>query len=102
MRSPCSFILRSACVVTGLRSSAMGHRRRFELGDLTEPEVAMRKLGVWEGELKGAHRTVAEPYDVEVQGAGPPAHVPLPASLGFHRPALPQQLGSREPGFEER
>src|SRR2546425_12738542 len=100
MRSAFSFILRSVCVVTGLGASAMGHRQRLELGDLPEPEVAMRQLGVRESELRRVHNAVAEPYDVDVQGAGPPPHPPFPAPLGLDGPTLPQQLGRLEPGLE--
>src|SRR2546428_9399333 len=100
MRSAFSFILRSVCVVTGLGSSAMGHRQRLELGDLPEPEVAMRQLGVRDGELGRAHGAVAEPHDVEVQRAGPPPPTPLPPPPGPDGPALPRNPAGGRPGSQ--
>src|SRR6267378_4970548 len=103
MRFPASFILSKECVVTDLASSAMGHRQRVEFGDLPEPEVPMRQLGVRDGERGGAHDANAELYDVEVQRARPPAHArlpcPVPPPVALDRPALPQQASGVERGL---
>src|SRR6266511_5520847 len=50
IRSPFSCIRSRSWVVTGNRSSAMRHHQCFDLGDLAPPEVAVRQLGVRNGE----------------------------------------------------
>src|SRR5260370_41320845 len=89
MRFPPAFILSRLCVVTGLRSSAMSHRQRDELGNLPEPEVPVGELRVRDGERGGVHGAIVEPHDVEIQGARPPAYTGAPPPPGPAPPPPP-------------
>src|SRR5260370_37794183 len=91
MRFPSPFILSRVCVVTGLSSSAMSHRQRVKLGKLPEPEVPMGELRVRDGERGGVQGAIAEPHDVEIQGARPPAYTgaPPPPPPSAHGPGPP-------------
>src|SRR6266851_1429290 len=99
MRFPSPFILSRVCVVTGLSSSAMSHRQSVELGNLPEPEVPMGELRVRDGERGGVHGAIAEPNDIEIQGARPPAYTgapppppPAPAPPPPHPPPPPYKM----------
>src|SRR2546428_2346663 len=98
MRSPRCFMATSSRVVTGYGSSAM-----VELRQLALPEGAVRKLGVRDQERGLTHHAIAEPHDVQVQGARSPAdpRLALAAALRFDRVKVDEQLGGLERGFEQ-
>src|SRR5882672_3479557 len=103
MRSPFSFMRSRSTVVSavGFFSSAMGHRGDFQLGNLAQPEITPRKLGMRDRQAGLVHDAGAEPHDVEVERPRAPALAPLAAALALDRSALCQQLLRREGGFEE-
>src|SRR6266436_1132667 len=97
MRSPFSFMRSSSTVVTvGFFSSAMGHRRCVELGDLAEPEITSGKLGMRNRQTGLAHRPLAEPHDVEIERALGAAH-----ARSRHRAVRGQERLRREGRLEQ-
>src|SRR5437764_839269 len=101
MRFPCCFICSRSCIVTGLGSSATGGRLAVELGDLPQPEVAARQLGMRDRELRFTHGAVAVAYDVQVERARTPPHRPHAAPLRFNRVQLREQLARLERRLEQ-
>src|SRR5713101_5721151 len=78
MRSPCSFIFKSAVTVTDLGASATGRSGGgVQLGDLPQPEVAVLELGVRQREIGPGQRAGTVAHDVEIERAGAPPHPPL-------------------------
>src|SRR5437879_2996766 len=107
MRSPRAFMARSSWVVTGLVSSAIGSRPRrqrgVELRQLPQPEGAVRKLGMWQYEVRLTQHPIAEAHDVQVQSPRSPAdpRPALAAPLRFDRVQLDEKVGGLEGGLEE-
>src|SRR5205809_3915956 len=94
MRSPFSFISSNVRVVTlGMFS--------FQLGDFALPEIAVRKLGVRNRQVRFPHQLVAVAHDIEVEGPRSPALATFPSPLGFDAPAMCQERSRRQCGFEQ-
>src|SRR5437764_13151436 len=105
MRSPRSFIDRRSYTVTGLGAGASATGRLpggVELRHFPLPEIAMRELRVRDRQVRLAHAALAPADDVQVQGAGPPAHarLALAAALRLDRVQVPQQIARRGRGLE--
>src|SRR5258705_2917497 len=94
MRSPFSFISSNVRVVTLDMFS-------FQLGDFALPEIAVRKLGVRNRQVRLPHRLVAEAYDIEVEGPRSPALATFATTLGLDRPTVSQELGRLQARFEQ-
>src|SRR5258708_39598359 len=96
MRSPLAFMATMPSVVTGLGASAMRHQH-VELGQLALPEVAMRQLGMRQGQIGLGDYPIAVADDVEIEGAGTPTHRrgAVAAACRFDRQEVAEQ--SRRP-----
>src|SRR5258708_28409901 len=79
MRSPLASMATMPSVVTGLGASAMRHQH-VELGQLALPEVAMRQLGMRQGQIWLGDYPIAVADDVEIDGSGTPTHRRRPAA----------------------
>jgi len=94
MRSPFSFISSNARVVTLDMFS-------FQLGDFALPEIAVRKLGMRNRQVRLPHLLVAEADDIEVEGPRSPALATFATTLGLDRPTVSQELGRLQARFEQ-
>src|SRR6266508_3688958 len=94
MRSPFSFISSNVRVVTLDMLS-------FQLGDFALPEIAVRKLGVRNRQVRLPHHLVAVAHDIEVEGPRSPALATFPSPLRFDVPAMYQERSRRQRGFEQ-
>ncbi len=94
MRSPFSFISSRVRVVTLDMFS-------FQLGDFTLPEIAVRKLGVRNRQVRLPHHLVAVAHDIEVEGPRSPALATFPPPLRFDAPAVHQERSRRQRRFEQ-
>src|SRR5260370_7189620 len=98
MRSPCSFIFRSAVTVTGLGASATGRSGGgVQLGDLPQPEVAVLELGVRQPEIGPGQRAGTVAHDVEIERAGAPPPPPPPPPRPLHPVQLAPDLACLHP-----
>src|SRR5258707_2611296 len=94
MGSPFSFISSNARVVTLDMFS-------FQLGDFALPEIAVRKLGVRNRQVRLPHRFLAEAHDIEVEGPRSPGLATFATTLGLDRPTVSQELGRLQARFEQ-
>src|SRR5881394_972153 len=92
--------------VTGLGAAVSATCRLpggVELRQLSQPEIAVRELGVWNRQVRLAHAALAPPHDVQVQRAGTPPQsgVALAAALRFDHLQVAEQRARLERGLEQ-